>query len=160
MRVRILPGAPYGTRLKTKMRNSKLKIQILLIVPFLIALFFSLTPSQVLAGCGGPIVPCGTSTTPPCSFCHIFALLNNIISFVLTCLVPIIAGLMLIIGGFYFLIAGPDPGKINQAKSIIFAVVMGIVVVFAAWVFLNTFLTTIGVSAWTGLDNWWQITCP
>jgi len=141
------------------MRSSKLKIQILLIVPFLIALFFSLTPSQAWAACPTEgIVPCGTSDCP-CQFCHIFVLINNIINFILTRLVPIAAGLMLIIGGFYFLIAGPDPGKISQAKSIVTAVVIGIVVVFVAWVFLNTFLTTIGVATWTGLDNWWEIAC-
>lgn len=147
------------------MRSSKFKIQNLSVIVFLVVSFLFLIPAQTQAG----LVPCGASQDDPdtdgifedqpCQFCHIFVLINNIISFILTRLVPIAAGLMLIIGGFYFLIAGPDPGKVNQAKSIIFAVVIGIVVIFAAWVFLNTFLTTIGVATWTGLDNWWQITC-
>ena len=148
------------------MQNSKFKIQSLSVIVFLVVSFLFLIPTQIQAG----LVPCGASQndpdtlgineSDPCEFCHIFVLINKIISFILTRLVPIAAGLMLIIGGFYFLIAGPDPGKVSQARSIIFAVVIGIVVVFAAWVFLNTFLTTIGVSTWTGLDNWWQITCP
>ncbi len=147
------------------MQNAKFKIQSLSIIVFLVVSFLFLIPAQTQAG----LVPCGASQDDtdtedvfedqPCQFCHIFVLINNIISFILTRLVPIAAGLMLIIGGFYFLIAGADPGKISQARSIITAVVIGIVVVFVAWVFLNTFLSTIGVATWTGLDNWWEITC-
>jgi len=146
------------------MKNSKSKIQNLLIISFLI-----LIPVSVFAICEGPIVPCGydannngqIDAAEKCAFCHIFVLLNNIINFILTCLTPIAAGLMMVMGGFYFLAAGPNPQQVSQAKSIITAAVIGIVIIFVAWVFLNTFLTMIGVEEWTGLGTWWQITgCP
>jgi len=140
------------------MKNEKLKIKKFL--PTVILVFFLLSlAGQTFAICEGPIVPCGGASNP-CQFCHIFVLINNIINFILTCLTPIAAGLMLIIGGFYFLAAGPSPEKVSQAKSIITAAVIGIVIIFVAWVFLNTFLDAIGVAEWTGLGTWWKINCP
>lgn len=131
-------------------------------------LFLFLTPVSVWAGCEGPIVPCG-GEEDPCQFCHIFELLNNIINYVLTCLTPIVAGFMMVLGGFYFLIAGPRPEKVSKAKSVITAAVIGLVIIFLSWVFLNTFLDMIGVAKWTGffdnpatpeIEGWWQIKCP
>jgi len=107
-----------------------------------------------------PLVPCGRTGTTDCKFCHIFELLNNIIVYILTCLTPIIAALMMVIGGFYLLIAGASPELFSQAKSIITAAVIGLVIIFVSWVFLNTFLDMIGVAEWTGLGTWWKIKCP
>lgn len=107
-----------------------------------------------------PLVPCGRTGTPDCEFCHIFELLNNIIVYILTCLTPIIAALMMVIGGFYLLIARGSPEFFSQAKSIITAAVIGLVIIFVSWVFLNTFLDMIGVVEWTGLGTWWKIKCP
>jgi len=76
---------------------------------------------------------------------------------------------MLIIGGFYLLIAGGSPELFAKGKSVLTAVVIGLVIVFVAWVFLNTFLDAIGVAKWTGLmdnpdtpevEGWWKIQCP
>ena len=75
---------------------------------FLIILLASaLIPFQAQAGCEGPLVPCGLSEDSPntsginerdpCRICHLFALLDNILRFIITCLVPIIAVLMLTI---------------------------------------------------------------
>ncbi len=126
-----------------------------------ILLFSLLIPGQIFAFCDvGSLVPCGTSDTPTCGFCHIFVLINNILSFVLTCLTPVVGTVMLVLGGFMFFLAAESPGKIDDAKKIIKAVVIGIVIIFLAWVFLNSFLTSIGVSEWTGLgEGWWKIKC-
>ena len=94
-----------------------------------------------------------------CTFCHIFELANNIIVYLMTCLTPIISGVMLIIGGFYFMIAGVDPGKMEQGKKIITAAIVGLIVIFVSWVLLNTFLTSIGIAEWTGLGSWWEFKC-
>ena len=94
-----------------------------------------------------------------CQFCHLFVLGNNIIVYILTCLAPIISGVMLILGGFYLMIAGVDPGKMQKGKEIILAAIIGLVVIFVSWVILNTFLTSMGVAEWTGLDSWWEFNC-
>lgn len=69
---------------------------------------------------------------------------------------------MLIIGGLYLLTAGINPQSLNRAKSVITAAVIGIVIIFIAWVFLNTLLDFMDIKVWTGLGNWWDFTgkCP
>ncbi len=91
-----------------------------------------------------------------CEFKHIFALMNNIIVYIMTCLAPILAGIMLIFGGFYFMVAGVDPEKISRAKQFLTGAVVGLVIIFVSWVLLNTFLTSMGVAEWTGLETWWE----
>ncbi len=150
-----------GTNMK--MQRSKVKSQKLLLIVVL-AGFFLFSANQVLAAgwCQGPIVPCGSTGQPDCQFCHIFIVVTNILNFILTCLTPIVAGLMLIIGGLYLLASGANPQTFGQAKSIITAVVVGLVIIFIAWVFLNTLLTYMGIQQWTGLGTWWDFTdkCP
>jgi len=135
----------------------KLKMKNLFLLTFVLIL--ALSPALVLAICTGSLVPCGGEGNP-CQFCHIFVLINNIITLILTCLAPIVAGLMLVIGGLYLLAAGPSPENVSKAKSIITSAVIGLVIIFVAWVFLNTFLAAIGVADWTGLTTWWEIKCP
>ncbi len=129
---------------------------------FLIIFLLSL-PVQIYAICEGPIVPCGAEGMPACTLCHLFELLNNILEFFLTCLVPLTALFMIVLGGAMFILSRLEIVPINifsQAKQIVTAVFVGLVIIFSSWVFLNTFLTVIGVAEWTGLgDNWWEITC-
>jgi len=135
------------------MKNQKLLILSLLVllIPFSV---FAAPP-----GCNTSLVPCGGTSQPACQFCDIFVLIDNVISFILTCLAPIVAILVLVIGGLYLLTAGSSPERVSKAKSIITSVVIGLVIIFVAWVFLNTFLDAIGVETWTGLKTWWKIDC-
>ena len=126
---------------------------------FLVALvgltILFLAPNLVQAA----LVPCGGEGQPSCQLCHIFVLFDDIITYVLTILTPIIAGLMLVVGGFYMLFAGPSPQLFDKGKSIIKGTVVGLVIIMISWVLLNTVFTYIGVKEWTGLETWWQINC-
>jgi len=141
-------------------RDMKVKKYRFFLITGLVSVFlFSTAPA--LAICEGPIVPCG-GTDNPCQFCHIFVLIERIIHFVFTCLVPIGASAMLILGGLYLLVAGPSPEKLNQAWKIITAAIIGIVIIFVAWIFLNQFLVAMEYKTWTDLGNWYDFTdkCP
>ncbi len=153
------------------MKSSKFRVQNLLGIIILVGFFLFLIPNQTQAA----LVPCGGETQPACQFCHIFVLLNNIFVFLLIPnadinnnfpLVPTIAGLMLIIGGLYLLTAGASPSALGKAKSVITAAIIGMVIIFIAWVFLNTLLSFMGIAVWTGLGTgpggWWDFTakCP
>ena len=141
------------------MKNKKLLIAVSFLFLFLI-------PFQSSAG----LVPCGASqddlNTPgidesqSCQFCHLFVLLNNLITFFFTYILPITATALTAWGGLYMLTAGESTQKYETAKSIITAVVIGLVIILAAWMLLNFFLTAIGVAEWTGLGSWWEISCP
>ena len=69
---------------------------------------------------------------------------------------------MIIIAGVWFLATGGSPEFYSQAKSVLTAAVIGLVIVLVAWVFLNTFLDALDIVKWTGLKSWWQVTdkCP
>jgi type IV secretory pathway VirB2 component (pilin) len=119
---------------------------------------------------GRGIVPCGRDCdnpkttdideSAPCTFCHFFVLINNIISFVMGTLVPTVAVLMLIIGGVMFFFAGAKPDVLNQAKGIITSVVVGIIIILSAWVIVNTVLTKVGIIDTPSILEWNKVSCP
>ena len=113
---------------------------------------------QVYAICEGPIVPCGGSL-PECNFCHLFELTSNILNLILTCAAPIVASLMLVVGGFYFLVSGNSSELLTKGKTFITAVVVGLLIIFIAYMSLNTLLASMGVSEWTGLQEGFEIQC-
>ncbi len=132
------------------------KQKILLIA--ILVLVFLFSASQTLAA----LVPCGGEGQPDCQFCHLFLLITNILNFTLTRLVPIVGALMLIIGGLYLLTAGASPETFSKAKSVITAAIIGLAIIFLAWVFLNQLLVFMEYQEWTGLGGWWEFTdkCP
>lgn len=138
------------------------------------ALLFANVPLTADAG----IVQCGTQDnpatttenegTPPCGFCDIFKLINNIVIFLLVpspsvnhgaAVVPLIATLLILVGGFYILIAAGQPEMQSKGKTIITAVVIGLLIVYVAWVAVMSILSFLGVAPWTGLGEWWDIKC-
>ena len=136
------------------MKNKK-KIFEKFLILFILLLLFNLAPGIALA----QLVPCGGEGQPACEFCHIFVLLDNIVKFVLQDLVPPIAALMLVIaGGMYFMAAG-DPSKVGKAKSVLTSVVMGLLIIYGAYLLVSLFFTAIGVNEWTGLQNWFIYPC-
>ncbi|MDO8424544.1 MAG: hypothetical protein Q7S70_01220 [bacterium] len=145
-----------------KIKNSKFRFRNLTIAVVLVFSFLLLIPQTQAA----PLVPCGSTGQPACQFCHTFVLINNIIRLVFFTLVPSVAVLMFIIGGFYMLTAAGRPEWFNKAKTIITAAVIGLVIMFIALVFLNTLFDTLGVVEWTKLkgdwwsSEWWATTCP
>lgn len=105
------------------------------------------------------LVPCGGANQPACDLCHVFSLLNNILNFIFFRVVPPIAVVLIMIGGFFWFIAAGDPGKVKQGKDMFSAVAIGLILIYGAWIFVSTFLMWMGVAQWTGLGSWWQVDC-
>ena len=138
------------------MEKKKNFLRNLLTLSVLVVLIFGLMPKSIQAA---PLVPCGGEGQNPCELCHIFILFDNIVKFVLQDLVPPIAALMLVIaGGMYFMAAG-DPPKSGKAKSVLTSVIMGLLIIYGAYLLVSLFFTAIGVAAWTGLENWFIYPC-
>ena len=150
-------------------------VKKIFLIIFLIFFFLSLSAQQVQAG----VVPCGLSQDDPnqegnqavpCQFCHLFVLFKNIVDFFLFKIIPPLAALMIAIAGFMYIFAyfgGGEiggkggPGLLSQANKLLMSVVWGLLIIFGAWIFVNTFFMLIGVADWTGLKaGWWQINCP
>lgn len=121
-------------------------------------LFSSLLPNFADAA----LVPCGTPGNP-CRLCHLFELLGNISGYFFFKILPAVATILIIWGGFTLLTAGENKSKINEAKDIITATVVGFVFIMTAAILLNMFLISMGVTERTGLKNWYdyfEIECP
>lgn len=87
------------------------------------------------------IVPCGTTYAPaPCTVCHFYKLIQNIINFLLLMSTSLVT-LMAVYIGFLFLFSGGSPQKITDAKGKLWLLVWGLVWVLASWLVLNTIIT-------------------
>ena len=58
-----------------------------------------------------------------------------------------------------FFFAGGSSNILTRAKGIITSVVIGLVVIFCAWLVVNTVLTKIGIVKSPALLQWYQIEC-
>ena len=105
------------------------------------------------------LVPCGGTGQPACNLCHIFQLIKNILDVFLFPIIPIIAALLFAIGGFLLFAAAGNPQNLGRAKTIIFATIIGLLIVYGSFLFVGFLLQAMGVAGWTGLGTWWQITC-
>ncbi len=109
-------------------------------------------------------MPCGGPGEPECQFCHIFVMLGNILDFLLFTIVPSVAVLMLTIGGAMMIFAGGRPAMVGKGRTIITAVITGLVIIYCAWLIVNTFFTIIGFANFEGAGwspaRWFEIDCP
>lgn len=96
-----------------------------------------------------------------CQFCHLFTMLSAIISFLLVELVPILAVILLVAGGIMYYLALGNPEKLSRANKMLKSTIIGLVIVYGAWMIVGALLTIIGVADWTGLqDGWYTVSCP
>ncbi|OGZ21954.1 MAG: hypothetical protein A3D46_00730 [Candidatus Nealsonbacteria bacterium RIFCSPHIGHO2_02_FULL_43_13] len=56
---------------------------------------------------------------------------------------------MLVIGGGMLLFAGADPGMLTKAKSLIKSTVIGLIVIFTAFMVVGVILNAIGLATWS-----------
>ena len=116
----------------------------------------------------GGLVPCGKTCddpdTPvneccPCTLCHLFVLFKKVVDFATTYIAIPLAVVMLTIGGIIMVTATGNPGQISQGKGVIRAVVIGLLLVFAAWLIVNTIVTLL-TTLEHPLRAWYEIECP
>ncbi len=121
------------------------------------------------SGTGMSLVPCGKSCyiageeTPQvceqCKLCDFFVMFDRIFKFILIKVVPPIAALMVVISGVMFFAAVGDPGKVGKAKSLLTSVIIGLAIIYGAYLLINTFFVAMGVAEWTGLKEWFKYPC-
>lgn len=128
-----------------------MKKGLIILLPALLFLNFGIVHAA-------PLVTCGNGSNY-CNLCDLFQLVNNILKFVMFELVPTLAVIMILVGGVMFLFAGASPSTLQKAKNIIIAVVIGIVIIFMAWIIVNTVLTKIGIVDTSSVLHWYQLDC-
>ena len=125
------------------------------------ALAFATDVEQGLVSCGNDINHNGIlDKEEACRLCNLFQLVNNLVNWVLLVIIPVVAPIFLVLGGIYLLIARGDPGMFKKGKDVLTATIVGLIIIYTAWVLLSTVLAFLGVADWTGLSSWWEIQCP
>ena len=113
--------------------------------------------APVFASADG-LVPCGGENEDPCTLCHLFVMLKRAIDFLIAPpggIVFIIATLMLVAGGVMFLVSSGEPDKIATAKKTMTNAILGLIIIFSAWLFINLFYSVMGY----GWGEWNEIDC-
>lgn len=101
------------------------------------------------------IVPCNG---PECNACHFVQLGQNILEFLIKISV-IIGAVMFAVAGFYMVTSAGDTGKVARGRAIFSNVVIGLVILLAAWLIIDTVLKVFLPNGDTPLGPWNQISC-
>ena len=138
--------------------------KIFLVFSLVLVGLFLIYPTVNAAG----LVPCGRlqddKSTPdvnemkPCTTCDLFALASRVINFVLFTVVPAVAVLFYLIGGFMILLSRGSPGLVATGRNFFWNTTWGLVIIFGAWMITNTVLKSI-VGDNDISKNWFRIEC-
>ena len=101
-----------------------------------------------------PVFSFAAGLVPPCAedlvtkeciwgWDQLMILIANVIDFLIFYLSLPIAAIVFAYSGWLFMTSGDNPGKRDQAKSIFWKVGLGLVIAMAAWLIVNTILTSL-----------------
>lgn len=91
----------------------------------------------------GPIDTKTGQYSNPCNFNYFMALLNSIIRFLLFVIATPLVALIIMYTGYLYLTAGGSAGQTEKAKHILFNVVVGYIIALAAWLIVNTIVSSL-----------------
>ncbi len=152
-----------------KMKSMLQRIAAILLFVALIALpVFVFANGDSDATCKG-LVPCGCKGGPPCNACHFVQLFQNILNFLWYKISLPIAAAMFAYGGFLMVVASAKPATFEKGKKILLNTVIGVAIVFFAWLGVDTIMKLFGSKLIAGAEvpsegqlgfgPWNQITC-
>ncbi|MGB0925399.1 MAG: pilin [Minisyncoccia bacterium] len=98
----------------------------------------------VTTECGYDLGPKGSGRM--CGFADFVELIQRVIEYIFILVLPI-AAIVFAYAGFLYMTSGGSPDKRSAAKKAMTSLVIGIVVVMAAWLIVKTILTALGASA-------------
>jgi hypothetical protein len=116
---------------------------LLVILPMIVVGIFLVLPHFVQAQT--TIVPCD-GVVVKCGFTSFITLIQNIITFAIKYIIIPVGAIIFAYVGFLFLTSGGSAETRKKAKNIFIKVVIGIVVILAAWLIVSTILTVFGVT--------------
>jgi hypothetical protein len=94
------------------------------------------------------------------STCHFFVLLDNIIDFILFQLNIIVTICLFVYIGVLYYFGGDDPGKIATAQKTFQSMMVGLFIMYGAWLLVSLFFNVVGLTEWTGFkDGAFEIKC-
>lgn len=124
-----------------------MKISLILFLVFIPSISFAV---GIVPTCN-TIVGANGNFTDPCGFNQLVILANNIIRFLII-IGASLASIAFAYAGWLYITSGGDTGKISQAKDIFRKIVIGFVMMLAAWLIISLIIGMLGYTAPTGLD--------
>lgn len=88
------------------------------------------------------LIPCGNTTQKMCTFEDLIRGIEGLINFMIYLAVPL-SVVAFGYAGFTYMTAGGDQSKIKQAHKTFGLVATGLVIMFAAWLIVNTITTVL-----------------
>ncbi len=140
----------------------------LIAVPFAASAVSAPNLWGVPPGFWGPLVSCEgnymTNATPPhpnppsvpktCSnLCDLVQTFVNIIYFVMSVALFIVAPILVMVGAIMIIFAGANPGMLENGKKTITSTVIGIVIILCSYVIISTFLYALNITGIGGFNN-------
>jgi hypothetical protein len=102
----------------------------------IVALVLILLPTDITLA-QGPLVTCGGAGQPTCGSCEFVALINTVIVWLIGILFMVFA-VMMVIAGFGLITSGGNQSALDAAKSKFTNAIVGIIIVLAAWLIVDT----------------------
>jgi len=107
----------------------------------------------LLAKAADPIVTCGNTASDPCGISDFFAMLARIYKFIVKDIATPLAIIALIIGGIMMMISAGNPELMGNGKKIMYAAIIGLVLVWCSWLIIDFVLKAVGFTGnWSNLN--------
>src|SRR3989344_686760 len=119
------------------------------ILAFFLCIFaFILFSQPVFASTdSAALVTCGLKGMKPCEACEVFLLIQNVLNFIWYSVTLWVAILMFLYGGILMMVsafAGGETRLHERGKKIITNTIIGVVIVFVAWLGIDFVIKTLG----------------
>jgi len=125
------------------------KIFLSVIVFCLLSIIFA----PVLARAAGEgIVTCGNDASDPCTIGDFFDMLGKIYEFIVKNIATPLAIIALTVGGVMMMISAGNPNLMGNGKKIMYAAIIGLVLVWCSWLIIDSVLKAVGYT-----ENWSSI---
>jgi hypothetical protein len=111
---------------------------------FLLAMFMLPLISSAQNDFVGPpkpgLVPCGNPTQPPCNFAFFILMINEIIKWIIS-IAGVIFTVVLIWGGFRYMMSQGDSGEQGKAREMLWNTMKGFIIILVSWLIIYTILS-------------------
>ncbi len=113
------------------------------------AIFAAVLPGLLLSSTAfaqqeGILPACGGAGQPACTICNLFQLIDNLVRIVIVGLVPAIAGLIIAIAGFKFLVNQDNADVMEKSKKIILMVIIGLLLIYGSYAIVGAIFSGMG----------------
>ncbi|MEK7583168.1 MAG: pilin [Patescibacteria group bacterium] len=132
------------------------------LVFFLGLLFFSMAvPAQAaLVTCGlkSQDVKETSEIEGACTICDILKLLKNIVDYISFTLVPIFAGVMILVSGLIIVLGGAKPEMVTQGRSMLTNTLIGVAIIYSSYMITNFIIKSVAGESDVA-TSWFKLDC-